>query len=52
MKIVVPELLSKVYNIRTTAKTAAKISKIAKREKIKPSVLIRLILDNWAENYK
>ena len=51
MKIVAPETLDKVYNIRTTTKTANKINKIARREKIKPSVLIRLVLNNWAENY-
>jgi len=52
MKIVAPETLDKVYNIRTTTKTANKINKIARREKMKPSVLIRLVLNNWAENYK
>jgi len=52
MKINPPEKLEQIYNIRTTRKTANKIKSVAKRMKVKQSVLIRLILTDWAETYK
>ena len=49
MEINPPEKLEQVYNIRTTKRVAKKINAIAKKNKVKPSVLIRLILNDWTK---